>query len=77
MQTEVFVKLRHEERNSYYEKERGESALEDEKGSLIILEQKGISKGLQTEVMFKASLHEWLEIQKACGAEAFYRECCK
>ena len=52
-------------------KREGESALEeDEKGALLSYwNRRGVSKGLQTEAMFKMSLHEWLEIQKACGAE--------
>ena len=45
---------------------------EEDKGALLSYwNRKGVSKGLKTEVMFKTSLHEWLEIQKACGARAF------
>ena len=59
-------------------KREGESALEEdekEKGALLSYwNRRGVSKGLQTEAMFKMSLHEWLEIQKACGAGAFTHE---
>ena len=70
----LLTKLQHKkERTVTMKKREGKSALEEEdKGALLSYwNRKGVSKGLKTEVMFKTSLHEWLEIQKACGARAF------
>lgn len=73
----LLTKLQHEkERTVTMKKREGKSALEeDEKGAVLSYwNRRGVSKGLKTEVMFKTSLHEWLEIQKACGTRAFTHE---
>ena len=58
-------------------KKREEKSTLEENGKGALLSywnRRGISKGLTTEVMFKTSLHSWLEIQKACGGRAFTHE---